>query len=64
MIQKTAEVTGDVTGDKNANKITGVLKTSPKNNLEANEEIIREKYISPELRHKGIDDLRLNEQNY
>ena len=65
MIQKTAEVTGDLTGDKNANKITGVSKTSPKNNLEANEEeIIREKYISPELRHKGIDDLRLNEQNY
>ena len=27
-----------------------VSKTSSKNNLETNEEILREKYISPELR--------------
>ena len=37
-----------------------VLKNSPQNNSETNEEkILREKFILPELRHKIIDDLRL-----
>ena len=40
-------------------------KTSPKNNSETNEEkTIREKYISPDLRQKIIDDLRLKEENF
>ena len=40
-------------------------KTSPKNNLEGNEEeILREKYISSELRQKFFDDVRLKEENY
>ena len=52
-------------GNKIADKITGISKTSPKNDLETNEEeIFRERYISPELRHKIIDDLRLKEANY
>ena len=64
-IQKITEGTGDLIGNKIADKITGVSKTSPKNNSEANvEEILRETYISPELRHKIIYDLRLKEDNY
>ena len=64
VIQKTAEATGDLTGNKIADKITRVSKTSPKNNSETNEEeILRERYISPELRQKIIDDLRLKEEN-
>ena len=34
-------------------------KKLPQNNLETNEEILREKYLSPELRQKIIDDLRV-----
>ena len=59
-IQKTAEATGDLIGNKIADKITRVSKTSPKNNSERvtnEEEILRERYISPELRHKIINDL-------
>ena len=42
-----------------------VSNTSPKNNSETNEEeILRERLISPELRHKVFDDLRLIEENY
>ena len=37
-IQKTAEATGDLIGNKNPHKIAGVSKTSPKNNLKTNEE--------------------------
>ena len=58
-------MTGDLTGNKIADKITRVSKTSPKNNPETNEEdILRERYISPELRQKSINDKRLNEENY
>ena len=40
-------------------------KSSPHNNSETNEEqIIRERFIPPELRHKIIDDLRLKEKHY
>ena len=35
------------------------------NNLETNkEEILREKYISPKLRHKVVDDLRLKGEKF
>ena len=45
-------------------EITRVSKNSPQNNSETNEEeILRERYISPELRHKIIDDLRLKIEN-
>ena len=59
-IQKTAEGTGDLIADK----ITRVSKASPKNNSETSKEMLREKYISPELRQKVIDDLRLKEENF
>ena len=75
-IQKTAEGIVSLIGNKNADKITQkfskitqnllkVSRTSPKNNLETNKkEILRERYISPELRDKIIDDLRLKKNNY
>ena len=37
-IQKTAESTGDLIGNKTADRITKVSKTSPQNNSETNEE--------------------------
>ena len=58
VIQKTAEATGDLIGNKIAGKITRVSKTFQINNSEANEEILRNIYISPELRQKVIGDLR------
>ena len=65
MTQKTAEATDDLIGNKTTDKIIRNSKTSPKNDLELNEEeIIRERYISPELRHKVIDDLRIKIENY
>ena len=61
VIQKIAETTGDLIGNKITDKITRVSRTLPQNNLEANEEIPKEKHISPELRQKNIVDLRLME---
>ena len=59
-IQKTAEVTCDLIGNKIADKITRVSKTSPKNNSEANEEeTLRKKFISPELSQKVTDGVRI-----
>ena len=59
------EVTSDLIENKIADKITRTSKTSSKNNLETNEEeAIREKYISPELRQKIIDDLRLKGKKF
>ena len=48
-IQKPAEATGDLIGNKIAYKITSVPK---------------KRYISPEERQKIIDELRLVTQNY
>ena len=49
--QKIVEAIGDLNGNKIADKITRVSKTSPKRNSKTNEEeILREKHISPELR--------------
>ena len=63
--KKTAEGTGDLIGNEITDKITKVSKISPKNNSEINEEeILRERYISPELRREIIDDLKLKEENY
>ena len=60
-IQKTAEATGDLIGNKISHKITRVSKTTPQNNSKTNEEeILRERFITLELRHRIIDDLRLN----
>ena len=49
VIQNTEEATGDLVGNKIADKITRVSKTSPKNNSETNEqEILRGIYIYPQ----------------
>ena len=70
-IQKTAEATGDLIGSKIADKITA--KPSPKDATsaskkshneeiqlnEVNNEIPKERYISPKERQKIIDELRL-----
>ena len=64
-IQKTAQATGDLIRNKIAASIMKVSKTSPKNNSERNEnEILRERFMPPELRHKIINDLKLKEKNY
>ena len=62
---KAAEATGDLTGNKIADKVERVSKTSPNNNSETNEEeLLRERFIPPELRNKIIDDLRLKKNSY
>ena len=57
---RTTEATGDSIGNKNADKITESSKKS-QNILKAdeNEEIPKERYISPEKRQQIIDELRL-----
>ena len=52
-------------GNKITDRITKVSKLLPKINSETNEEeILRERFIPPELRHKTTDDFRLQEENY
>ena len=61
VIQKTAEATGDLIGNKKANKITLAGKSKSKqkkdemNEMNETEEI----YIPPEKRQRIINDLRL-----
>ena len=62
--QKRAEGTGDLMGNKIANKTTKVSKNSQQNNSEIvtnenDKEIPKERYISPEKRQEIIDDLKL-----
>ena len=64
-IQKTAEATGDLIGNKIAGKITSTSKKSKELNSkdlhsnEANNEIPKERYISPQKKQQFIDELRL-----
>ena len=66
-IQKTAEATADLIGNKIADKITRVSKKKPTKELpddEAKEEDVeiatpKKRYISPEERQQIIDELRL-----
>ena len=66
VIQKTAETTGDLIGNKIADKITSVSKKSDAN-IELKEGVAtlkdvnvpKKRYISPEERQQIIDDLRL-----
>ena len=51
VVQKTAETTGDLIGNKIADKITPIGKPKEKE--------IEEIYIPPEKRQQIIDDLRL-----
>ena len=54
-VLKTTEATGDLTGNKIADKITSVGKTKSKEKEDGRQEI----YIPPEKRQQIIDDLRL-----
>ena len=68
-IQKKAEATGDLIDNKIADKITKVSRTSPQNsskslkneteNIGIDREIPKEKHVSPYIRQKFIDDLRI-----
>ena len=65
-IQKTAKATGDLVGNKIADKITSASKKFLKkphdeesSSTEVNNEIPKERYISPKERQKIIDELRL-----
>ena len=64
-IQKTAEATGDLIGNKIADKITSVSKKKSNNN---NDDVElpshKKRYISPEKRQQIIDELRLVPRNY
>ena len=55
VVQKTAEATGDLIGNKIADKITSIGKPKEKEKTKEIEEI----YIPPEKRQQIIDDLRL-----
>ena len=56
IVQKSAEATGDLIGNKIADKITSLSKSKNKEN-ETNEE--EEIIIPPEKRQKFFNDLRL-----
>ena len=64
-IQKAVEATGDLIGNKSADKITKVSKTSAKelqnNEIEVDAERAtpKKRYISPEEKQHIIDELRL-----
>ena len=61
---KKAELTGDPVGNKVADKIISISKKSPDHSTElhsneANNEIPKERYISPKETQQIIDELRL-----
>ena len=58
---KTAEVTGDLVGNKIADKITRVSKKKSNNNNKDDVELTthKKRYFSPEKRQAIIDELRL-----
>ena len=57
IIKETEKATGDLIGNKIADKITA--KPSKKSHDEINNEIPKERYISPKERQKIIDELKL-----
>ena len=62
IVHKSAEATGDLIGNKIADKITSASKKSQDEEIQSNEvnnEIPKEKYIPPKERQKIIDELRL-----
>ena len=66
-IQKTAEATGDLIGNKIADKITNASKKSNNNNNDDDDEKLttyKKRYISPEERKQIIDELRLVPKKY
>ena len=67
-VQNTAEATGDLIGNKIADKITSISK-KPVKELPINDEDVKittrkKRCISPEERQKIIDELRLIPKNY
>ena len=66
-IQKTAEATGGLVGNKIADKITNVSKKSTNKlaTIDEDEELTthKKRYISPEERQQIIDKLRLVPKN-
>ena len=60
-IQKKEEATGDLTGYKIVDKIASTSKKILKelSSNEVNNEIRKERYISPQERQESIDELRL-----
>ena len=67
-IQKTAEATGDLIGNKIADRITSVSKKSNNNNNNKNNNVEltthKKRYISPEQRKQIIEELRLVPKKY
>ena len=62
IVHKTAEATGDLIGNKIAEKITSVSKKSQNEEIQSNEvnnEIPKERYIRPKESQKIIDELKL-----
>ena len=57
ILKETAKATGDLIGNKIADKITA--KPSKKSHDEVNNEIPKERYISPKKRQKIIYELKL-----
>ena len=55
IVQKATEATGDLIGNKIADKITSIGKRKEREKINKPEEI----YISPEKRQQIIDDLKL-----
>ena len=68
VIQKTTEATGDLIGNKIADKITSISKKAveelPINNEDVEITTCKKRYISPEERQQIIDELRLVPKNY
>ena len=58
LVQKTAEATGDLIGNKITDKITSIDKPKEKEKTKETKET-EEIYIPPEKRQQIIDDLRL-----
>ena len=56
ILKETAKATGDIIGNKIADKITSASK---KSHDEVNNEIPKERYISPKGGQKIIDELKL-----
>ena len=71
-IQKKAEATGDLIGNKTADKIASVSKKKPTKGLHNNDDesedveiaTTKKRYISPEERKQIIEELRLVPKKY
>ena len=59
VVQKTTEATGDLIGNRIADKITSLGKTKSKEKENGKGKEEQEIYIPPEKRQQIIDDLRL-----